>query len=137
MESNPDSTRAVLITFPEDESVYIYVPNDGSFGIELVDRSESDQTSSGLLIRVNNAPPSATDTSVSCNTCEGSYGTGCSCTCKTITVKCKDGEPCVCPGGGQCSGSCNRKSDWREVCENIDSFYDTSDFYQRESGNPL
>lgn len=130
LSDNPNITMAVLIEIPDTNEVYIYVPNNGNFGINLIE-DKNDQKSAGLLIRVPSSSGSnqKTTTVVTCQTCQGSYGSGCSCTCSTITVTCIDDEPCICPGGDQCSGSCNRQSDWSQVCPNISPFNDDTNFY--------
>ena len=132
----PDIAMAVLITIPIIEETYIYIPNNGNFGINLI-IDDNDESSAGLLIKINTGPISATTTKVSCRTCDGSYGTGCKCTCRTITITCVDGEPCIYPGGGQCAGSCNRGSDWSLVCSDLNVFYDPTSFYRSLPGTMI
>lgn len=129
LQANPNITMAVLITIPGSNQTYIYIPNSGEFDLSLI-IDPNDQTDAGLLIRiVGNSSGQSVTTRVSCETCNGSYGTNCSCTCRTITVVCTDNEPCICNGGDQCAGSCNLQPSWNVVCANTEPFYDNSWFY--------
>lgn len=117
----PDDVKAVLIK--SSTAVYLYIPNDGTYGIGLIDNGW-DLTNSGVLFPLDWDPNGDSKTTLICVTQEGSYGTGCKCTTRTITVHCSEEGDCVCPGGGQCSGTCNSSSDYNKVCGDSSPFAD-------------
>lgn len=132
---NDGYNNAVFIQTPGDGN-FIYLLNDGTFGIDLPETS-TDLRNAGILIPLTPRNLENQESwTITCTSQEGSYGTGCTCTTRTIVVVCEEGQECACPGGGQCEGSCNRTTDWT-LCDNAEIFLDEVPFMDWNNGDYL
>lgn len=126
----------VLLVTTNDLGSFIYLLNDGTFGIDLPE-DPVDLRNAGLLIPLTAFNPENDNiTRLTCHQWEGSYGTGCSCTMRTIVVVCENGTPCECIANGQCEGSCNRTTGWGD-CDNAEIYTDDVPFMDWNPGDYL
>jgi hypothetical protein len=116
----PEKTKAVLVSlYGKDMRQYIYIPNDGSYGIAL-DKKDDTDIDLGLLVDISIpsiSPMADTKTCVTCTVESGKKGQGCACTQSAVTVCCT-GSGCSpsCGTGFQCIWNCNRED---EACTDL------------------
>jgi len=116
----PEKTKAVLDSlYGKEIRQYIYIPNDGSYGIAL-DKHDDTDVDLGILIDISIHSISPTAGGKACATCvveSGKKGEGCACTQSTVTVCCT-GSGCSpsCGTRFQCKWDCNRDG---EACTDL------------------
>lgn len=138
LQKHPTVTKAVMVTTNgEQEQRYIYIPNDGSYGIEV---NKDDETDIDLGVLVNISAFFENKQNQTCVTCtveSGKKGEGCTCTQTTKTVCCNTtGCSPFCGSTFQCKWDCNRDDakGCLDLCGSMAPFEDPRPFASYPAG---
>lgn len=140
LRDRPEAVRAVRVTVERDEPrSFLYVPNDGSFGVEVA-RGDSVETGRGVLFDLTPVDTGGPGSCVDCKQQSGQRGQGCTCTTVTVRVCCyTTGCSPTCGTGYECPYTCNRSdpAPWDGACETTLPFEDGRPFASASPDRPF
>lgn len=140
LQNKSNIAKAIMISIINKKEVrpFIYIPNDGTYGIAIIKNDDTD-VDLGTLVDIIPGNNSETKTCVTCTVESGKKGQGCTCRQKTKTICCSTpGCSPTCGNGYQCPYSCNRpERTCMELCPSRLPFEDDRPFTSIPSGTRL